>query len=67
MLAPVLDAAQTPQRAVQPDQPAGEAEITVEGTPHALKAGDIILLPGGRPHAVSAPSRFKMVLTVIRE
>ncbi len=45
----------------------GEAEITIAGSPHTLKAGDVILMPGGQPHAVAAPSRFKMVLTMIRE
>ena len=45
----------------------GEAKITVAGTAHTLTAGDVILMPGGKPHAVAADSRFKMVLTMIRE
>jgi len=45
----------------------GEAEISIDGTPHVLKAGDAILMPGGHPHAVRAVARFKMVLTMIRE
>ena len=45
---------------------AGEAKITVAGTPHELRAGDALLMPGNRPHAVSASKRFKMVLTMIR-
>ena len=44
----------------------GEAEITVAGTPHRLRAGDTILMPGGEPHAVRAVERFKMSLTMIR-
>lgn len=44
----------------------GEAEITVAGTPHRLKQGDAILMPGNRPHAVKAVDRFKMVLSMIR-
>ncbi len=44
----------------------GEAEVTVGGKPIALKAGDLVLLPAGKPHAVKAITRFKMVLTMIR-
>jgi quercetin dioxygenase-like cupin family protein len=44
----------------------GEAEIAVAGTPHRLRAGDTILMPGGEPHAVRAVDRFKMSLTMIR-
>ncbi len=44
----------------------GRAEITVGGVPHALAAGDMILMPGGVPHAVKAIARFKMSLTMIR-
>ena len=45
---------------------AGEAEITVSGTPHRLTQGDAILMPGNRPHAVKAVGRFKMVLSMLR-
>ncbi len=44
----------------------GEAEITVAGIPIEVKAGDVVLLPAERPHAVKANTRFKMVLTMIR-
>lgn len=44
----------------------GEASIEIEGTPHRLKCGEMILLPANRPHAVRAVTRFKMVLTMIR-
>ena len=44
----------------------GEAEFTVAGKPIALKAGDVVLLPAEKPHAVKAITRFKMVLTMIR-
>jgi quercetin dioxygenase-like cupin family protein len=44
----------------------GEAEITVAGKPIALTAGEIVLLPAEKPHAVKAITRFKMVLTMIR-
>ena len=44
----------------------GEALITVAGVPLAVAAGDIVLMPANQPHAVHAPSRFKMLLTMIR-
>jgi quercetin dioxygenase-like cupin family protein len=44
----------------------GEAEVTVAGKPIALRSGDIVLLPAGKPHAVKAATRFKMVLTMVR-
>ena len=44
----------------------GEAEVTVSGKPITLKAGDVVLLPAEKPHAVRAITRFKMVLTMIR-
>jgi quercetin dioxygenase-like cupin family protein len=44
----------------------GEALITIAGTPLTVRAGELVLMPANRPHAVSAPSRFKMLLTMIR-
>ncbi len=44
----------------------GEAEVTIAGRPHRLRAGDLILMPANKPHAVRAPARFKMLLTMIR-
>lgn len=44
----------------------GEAEITVDGRPHALKQGEMIVMPADRPHALKAIRQFKMVLTMIR-
>ena len=44
----------------------GAAEVTVAGAPIAVKAGDVVLLPAEKPHAVKAITRFKMVLTMIR-
>jgi quercetin dioxygenase-like cupin family protein len=45
----------------------GEAEITIAGTPHRVGAGRLLLLPAGQPHALTAHSRFKMLLVMIRE
>lgn len=44
----------------------GEAEIRIGGTPHVLKAGDMIIMPANIPHAVFAISAFKMLLTMIK-
>lgn len=45
----------------------GEAEITISGKPHRVRAGEIILMPANEPHGLRAPARFKMLLTMIRE
>lgn len=44
----------------------GEAEITISGTPHRLREGELILMPAQQPHALKALKRFKMILTMIR-
>jgi quercetin dioxygenase-like cupin family protein len=44
----------------------GHADITVSGTPHRVSAGEMVLMPANQPHAVNAPTRFKMLLTMIR-
>jgi quercetin dioxygenase-like cupin family protein len=44
----------------------GEAEITIGGTPFRLNEGETIIMPASIPHAVSAVTRFKMMLTMIR-
>jgi quercetin dioxygenase-like cupin family protein len=44
----------------------GEAEITIAARPFRLTAGDMIIMPADRPHALSAVKRFKMLLTMIR-
>jgi quercetin dioxygenase-like cupin family protein len=44
----------------------GEAEITISGRAHQVKQGEMIHMPAGEPHALKAVSRFKMILTMIR-
>jgi quercetin dioxygenase-like cupin family protein len=44
----------------------GAALITIAGTEHRLAAGQFIVMPAGKPHALKAPSRFKMLLVMIR-
>jgi quercetin dioxygenase-like cupin family protein len=45
----------------------GEADVTIAGAPFTVKAGEMIILPANKPHAVQAQERFKMTLTMIRE
>jgi quercetin dioxygenase-like cupin family protein len=44
----------------------GEAEISLAGTLFRVSAGQLLRLPGGRPHAVRALTRLKMILVMIR-
>jgi quercetin dioxygenase-like cupin family protein len=45
----------------------GTAHITIAGTPHIVKAGQMIIMPANVPHAVAAPEPFKMMLTMIKK
>ncbi|MDX8548991.1 cupin domain-containing protein [Methanospirillum sp. J.3.6.1-F.2.7.3] len=45
----------------------GECEVWVQGVTYQMKEGDTIIFPAGVPHALSAITRFKMSLTMIRE
>ncbi|OPY71414.1 MAG: Cupin domain protein [Syntrophorhabdus sp. PtaU1.Bin050] len=44
----------------------GDVEITISGTKHQVKAGEIIIMPAGQPHALKALTKFKMLLIMIR-
>ncbi|MCP1716040.1 quercetin dioxygenase-like cupin family protein [Methanocalculus alkaliphilus] len=43
----------------------GEAEITIAGTAHHLREGEMIIMPADIPHAVRPVHRFKMMLIMI--
>lgn len=45
----------------------GEALVTVAGNANEMEAGDAVILPAGKPHAVRATTKFKMLLTMIRQ
>ncbi|HWQ65768.1 MAG TPA: cupin domain-containing protein [Methanospirillum sp.] len=45
----------------------GECEVWISGVTHQMKEGDTIIFPAHVPHALSAVTRFKMSLTMIRE
>lgn len=44
----------------------GEAEISISGKPHRVGAGEMIIMPAHKPHALKAVGRFKMMLVMIR-
>lgn len=44
----------------------GEVEITIDGTPHRVTAGRVLIMPAQHPHALKAVERFKMLLIMIR-
>jgi quercetin dioxygenase-like cupin family protein len=44
----------------------GEVDITLSGNPLSLKQGEITILPANEPHALTAKTKFKMLLTMIK-
>ena len=43
----------------------GVGRFTVDGVEHICKAGDVLVMPAKKPHAVFAKEDFKMLLTVV--
>ncbi len=44
----------------------GVGEVTIAGEPLRLSAGQMVIMPANKPHAVAAPEPFKMLLVMIR-
>lgn len=44
----------------------GEAEISIDKIPHVVKAGEMIIMPAGKPHALKALTQYKMLLIMIK-
>ncbi|MFH1139314.1 MAG: cupin domain-containing protein [Pseudomonadota bacterium] len=44
----------------------GEALITIGDKKVTVAAGEAVVMPAGTPHALDAPVRFKMLLTVVK-
>jgi quercetin dioxygenase-like cupin family protein len=44
----------------------GSAEIVIAGKTNQLSAGEMIVMPANQPHALTARTPFKMLLTMIR-
>lgn len=45
----------------------GEAEVTISGKPLTLKAGEMVIMPANKPHALKAITNFKMLLMMIKD
>lgn len=45
----------------------GECEVWIAGETMQMKTGDTIIFPANVPHALSAITKFKMSLTMIKE
>ncbi len=44
----------------------GEAEVTIDGAPQTVTAGQIIIMPANIPHELKAVKPFKMLLIMVR-
>ena len=44
----------------------GDVKVTISGKMIIVKQGEAILMPANQPHALSAVTRFKMLLTMIK-
>ncbi len=44
----------------------GETEVTISGKPIRLKQGEMTIMPANQPHALTAVTKFKMLLIMIR-
>ena len=45
----------------------GRVELTIGGEQVVAETGDLVLMPANVPHALAAPERFKMLLTMLRD
>lgn len=43
----------------------GTGRFTVDGVEYLVSAGQVLVMPAGKPHAVYAQEDFKMLLTVV--
>jgi len=44
----------------------GEVDITISEKLFRLKKGDVIIMPANEPHSLTAKTKFKMLLTMIK-
>ena len=45
----------------------GEAEVTISGKLIKMKKGELTIMPANEPHALSAVTKFKMLLVMVRK
>ena len=44
----------------------GEVDVTISGKPVRLKQGEMTIMPANEPHALTAKTKFKMLLIMIK-
>jgi quercetin dioxygenase-like cupin family protein len=44
----------------------GEMDVTISGKTIRLKQGEMTIMPANEPHALTAKTKFKMLLTMIK-
>ncbi len=44
----------------------GQVTITLAGEPFTVKTGEMLLMPAGKPHGLTADTDFKMLLIMIK-
>jgi len=45
----------------------GGLDVTIDGEPHRLADGQVLLMPADKPHSIHSSERSKMLLVMIRE
>ena len=50
-----------------PDIIDGVADITIAGSVHTVREGEMIIMPANKPHSLKANPQFKMLLIMIRK
>ena len=45
----------------------GEVQVSIDGKPNKLQAGQMIIMPANIPHALFANEKFKMILSMIKK
>jgi quercetin dioxygenase-like cupin family protein len=44
----------------------GNAEVAIEGKPYDVNAGEMLIMPANKPHALKAVKKFKMLLVMVK-
>jgi len=45
----------------------GEVRVLISGKPILVSQGEMTIMPAGKPHALEGVSKFKMLLTMIKD
>ena len=43
----------------------GKGKFTIDGVEYIVSAGEVLIMPAGKPHSVFAEDSFKMILVVV--